>query len=151
MAEWVSSKCKMWKKTVIVNQWYWCIWVIGEEGIRSFNKAFSGAKSSSSSNGPSSCVRFSLPRHTRYALFISLSHHLHLSLSVLSLLNIQTIHKTEYNVPDVSFARTAPKAFPLHRSPLPNLFRIGTTFATGSPLGTDSFYVYYPSNFSVSS
>ncbi|TYK06783.1 ADP-ribosylation factor 1-like [Cucumis melo var. makuwa] len=35
---------------------------------------------------------------------------------------------------DASFARAAPKAFPLHRSLLPNLYRVGTTFATGSPL-----------------
>lgn len=75
----------------------------------------------------------------------------HLALSVLWLLNIQTIHKIEHNVPDASFARTAPKAFPLHRSLLPNLYRVGTTFATGSPLGTDSFYVYYPPNSSTSS
>ncbi|XP_022148743.1 ADP-ribosylation factor 2 [Momordica charantia] len=35
---------------------------------------------------------------------------------------------------DASFARSAPKVFPLHRRPLPNLYRIGTAFATGSPL-----------------
>ncbi|XP_038887138.1 ADP-ribosylation factor 1 [Benincasa hispida] len=35
---------------------------------------------------------------------------------------------------DASFSRTAPKVFPRHRGPLPNLYRIGTTFATGFPL-----------------
>ncbi|CAK9315772.1 unnamed protein product [Citrullus colocynthis] len=35
---------------------------------------------------------------------------------------------------DASFARTAPKVFPLHRGPLPNSYRLGTAFATGSPL-----------------
>ncbi|KAG7022474.1 Stress enhanced protein 1, chloroplastic [Cucurbita argyrosperma subsp. argyrosperma] len=35
---------------------------------------------------------------------------------------------------DASFARSAPKPFPLRRGRLPNLYRFGTTFATGSPL-----------------
>lgn len=38
VAIWVSSNGKMGMKTVIVNYWYPCIWLIGEEGIRSFKK-----------------------------------------------------------------------------------------------------------------